>query len=187
MTKLKILTKMFRAGRSRNVAHEFIENLTFNIPMIDHSSLKVTFYFTWILTFLKYFFFLQCPLEHFLIQSAFASQKTIRWIFFFSFFFFFFSFENTVGESSPQNGSTCRLNLVLIVIVPLAIFILAIVVVFGISCSRRHQGHKNQGKFLASFAYLCIFLSFFFFFFFSKYDEPMKYRSTNWKSFPCLV
>ena len=132
--------------------------------MIDHSSLKVTFYFTWILIFLKYFFFfLQCPLEHFVIQSAFASQKTIRWKFFF-FFLFFFSFENTVGESSPQNGSTCGLNLVLIVIVPLAIFILAIVVVFGISCFRRHQGHKNQGKFLASFAYLCIFLSFFFFF-----------------------
>ena len=81
-------------------------------------------------------------------------------------YFFFFSrlgttFENTVRESSPQNGSTRGLNLVLIVIVLLAIFILAIVVVFGISCFRRHQGHKNQGKFLASFAYL---LTFFFFF-----------------------
>ena len=64
----------------------------------------------------------------------------------------------------------------LIAIVPLAIFILAIVVVFGISCFRRQQGHKNQGKFLASFAYLCIFLSFFFFFFFEIWwaDEISK-------------
>ena len=44
----------------------------------------------------------------------------------------------------------------LIVVVLLAIFILAIAVVFGISFFRRHQGHKNQGKFLASFPYLLI-------------------------------
>ena len=155
---------MFQAGRSRNVAHEFIENLTFNIPMIDHSSLKVTFYFTWILTFLKYFFFSSSV--HWNIFWFNQPSPLRKQYFSFYFFLFFFSFENAVGESSPQNGSTCRLNLVLIVIVPLAIFILAIVVVFGISCFRRHQGHKNQGKFLASFAYLCIFLSFFFFFFF---------------------
>ena len=68
------------------------------------------------------------------------------------------TFKNTVGESSPQNGSTRGLNLVLIVIVLLAIFILAIAVVFGISFFRRHQGHKNQGKFVALFAYLLIFL-----------------------------
>ena len=154
---------MFRAGRSRNVAHEFIENLTFNIPMIDHSSLKVTFYFTWILTFLKYFFFSPVSIGTFFDSISLRLSENNIFLFL---FFFFFSFENAVGESSPQNGSTCRLNLVLIVIVPLAIFILAIVVVFGISCFRRHQGHKNQGKFLASFAYLCIFLSFFFFFFF---------------------
>ena len=77
---------------------------------------------------------------------------------------FFFSrsgttFKNTVGESSPQNGSTRGLNLVLIVIVLLAIFILAIAVVFGVSFFRRHQGHKNQGKFVALFANLLIFLS----------------------------
>ncbi|XP_066017846.1 uncharacterized protein [Pocillopora verrucosa] len=54
------------------------------------------------------------------------------------------TFKNTVGESSPQNGSTRGLNLVLIVIVLLAIFLLAIAVVFGISFFRRHQGHKNQ-------------------------------------------
>ena len=68
------------------------------------------------------------------------------------------TFKNTVGESSPQNGSTRGLNLVLIVIVLLAIFILAIAVVFGISFFRRHQDHKNQGKFVALFAYLLIFL-----------------------------
>ena len=32
VTKLKILIKMFRAGRSRNVARELTEYLTFNIP-----------------------------------------------------------------------------------------------------------------------------------------------------------
>ena len=68
------------------------------------------------------------------------------------------TFKNTVGESSPQNGSTRGLNLVLIVIVLLTIFILAIAVVFGISFFRRHQGHKNQGKFVALFAYLLTFL-----------------------------
>ena len=70
----------------------------------------------------------------------------------------------------------------LIVIVLLAIFILAIAVVFGISFFRRHQCHKNQGKFLVSFAYFLIF----YLFFFLKYDEPMKYRSTKWKSFLCF-
>ena len=80
-------------------------------------------------------------------------------------------FENTISESSPQNGSTRGLNLVLIVIVLLAIFILAIAIVFGISFFRRNQGHENQGKFLASFAYLITF--------FFKCNEPMKYRSTK--------
>ena len=80
-------------------------------------------------------------------------------------YFSFFSrlgttFENTVSESSPQNGSNRGLNLVLIVIVLLAIFILAIAIVFGVSFFQRHQGHKNQGKFLALFAYLLIFLFF---------------------------
>ena len=51
----------------------------------------------------------------------------------------------------------------LIVVVLLAIFILAIAVVFGISFFRRHQGHKNQGNFLASFPYLLIAFVFFFF------------------------
>ena len=68
------------------------------------------------------------------------------------------TFKNTVGESSPQNGSTRGLNLVLIVIVLLTIFILAIAVVLGISFFRRHQGHKNQGKFVALFAYFLTFL-----------------------------
>ena len=84
-------------------------------------------------------------------------------------FLFFFShsgttFKNTVSESSPQDGSTRGLNLVLIVVALLAIFILAIAVVFGISFFGRHQGHKNQGKFLASFPYLLIaFVCLFFF------------------------
>ena len=115
--------------------------------------------------------------------SASASQKTIRWIFSFFFSRSGTTFENTVRESSPQNGSTRGLNLMLIVIVLLAIFILAIAVVFGISFFRRHQCHKNQGKFLVSFAYFLIF----YLFIFLKYDEPMKYRSTKWKSFLCLV
>ena len=54
-------------------------------------------------------------------------KKPIRKI-----FVFYFFFETVVGESSPQNVSTGTLNLVLIVRVLLAIFILAIAVLFGI-------------------------------------------------------
>nr|XP_058959248.1 uncharacterized protein LOC131786245 [Pocillopora verrucosa] len=54
------------------------------------------------------------------------------------------TFENTVRESSPQNGSTRGPNLMLIVIVLLAIFILAIAVVFGISFFRRHQDQLHD-------------------------------------------
>ena len=94
------------------------------------------------------------------------------------------TFENTVRESSPQNGSTRGLNLMLIVIVLLAIFILAIAVVFGIS----FFGDTKVIRTKASFLYhLPIFLSFIYLFFFLKYDEPMKYRNTKRKSFLCLV
>ena len=72
------------------------------------------------------------------------------------------TFENTVRESSPRNVSTGKLNLMLIVIVLLVIFILATAVVFGILFFRRHQEHKNQGKFPALFTYLLTF-SFYFF------------------------
>ena len=71
-------------------------------------------------------------------------------------FFFFCSgttFETAVGEYSPQNVSTGSFNLVLIVIVLLAIFILEIAVAFGVLFFRRHQGRMNQGKFLALFAF----------------------------------
>ena len=95
--------------------------------------------------------------------------------------FLFFShsgttFKNTVIESSPQDGSTRGLNLVLIVVVLLAIFILAIAVVFGISFFRRHQGHKNQGKFLASFPYLLIAFVFFFFKHWYKTSSSIKWH-----------
>ena len=80
------------------------------------------------------------------------------------------TFENTVSESYPRNVSTGKLNLVLIVIVLVAIFTLAIAVVFGILFFRRHQSHKNQGKFFASFPYSLILMFFFFCFCFSH--EP---------------
>ena len=58
----------------------------------------------------------------------------------------------------------------LIVIVFLVIFIVAIAFVFGIMFYRRHQSHKNQGKFLASFA------SIFFFFFNDTMIEILKHE-----------
>ena len=124
--------------------------------MIDPSLLKTTLYFSWLwINLYLPFFSFKCPLETYSVQSALASQKTNSKI------FFFFScsrttFENTVGESPPQNVSCGKSNLVLIVIVPLVTFILEIAVVFGIMYFRRHQGHKDQGKFPASFFFLFI-------------------------------
>ena len=157
--------------------------------MIDHNSLKATFWLlllviTWLLTyFSEPFFFVSVHWNLFRFNQP-QPQPLRKQL---DEYFPFFSrsgttFENTVRESSPQNGSTRGLNLMLIVIVLLAIFILAIAVVFGISFFRRHQCHKNQGKFLVSFAYILIF----YLFIFLKYDEPMKYRSTKWKSFLCF-
>ena len=121
--------------------------------LIDHSSLKATFWLlllviTWLLTyFSEPFFFVSVHWNLFRFNEPQPLRKQLDE------YFPFFSrsgttFENTVRESSPQNGSTRGLNLMLIVIVLLAIFILAIAVVFGISFFRRHQSHKNQGKFL---------------------------------------
>ena len=88
----------------------------------------------------------------------------------------------------------------LIIIVLLAIFLLAIAVVLGILFFRRHQSRKNQGKFLASFAYLHIisyihthiyiyiyiyiyththihiYFFFFFFFFFNMMSRISKHK-----------
>ena len=116
------------------------------------------------------------------------------------YFSFFFcsplgtTFENAVSESSPRKVSTGKLNLMLIIIVLLAIFLLAIAVVLGILSFRRHQSRKNQGKFLASFAYLhiisyihthiyiyiyiyiYIIFFFFFFFFFNMMSRISKHK-----------
>ena len=117
---------------------------------------KITLYFTWLLRYLY------PPLFRFSVHYnlfRFNQPSFLRKPFRLIFFFLSCSgttFENTVDESSPQNVSTGKLNLLLIVIVLLTLFIVAISVVFGILFFRWHQSHKNQGKFLASFIYLLI-------------------------------
>ena len=151
----KILIKMIRAGRSRNVREKHILfHLVINVP------LSAFFLFRFSVHLNLYGFNQPSPLKKSLtniyIYFVFSRSGT--------------TFENTVSESYPRNVSTGKLNLVLIVIVLVAIFTLAIAVVFGILFFRRHQSHKNQGKFFASFPYSLILMFFFFCLFFS--DEP---------------
>ena len=135
--------------------------------------MKSIFYFAWLLTYLYlpfsfvlFRFSVHLNLYGFNQPSPLKKGLTNIYLYFFS--RSGTTFENTINESYPRNASTGKLNLVLIVIVLVAIFILAIAVVFGILFFRRHQSHKNQGKFFASFPYSLILM--FFFFFFS--DEP---------------
>ena len=136
--------------------------------------MKSIFYFAWLLTYLYlpfsfvlFRFSVHLNLYGFNQPSPLKKGLTNIYLYFFS--RSGTTFENTINESYPRNASTGKLNMVLIVIVLVAIFILAIAVLFGILFFRRHQSHKNQGKFFASFPYSLI-LMFFFFFFFS--DEP---------------
>ena len=147
----KILIKMIRAGRSRNVREKHILfHLVINVP------LSAFFLFRFSVHLNLYGFNQPSPLKKSLtniyIYFVFSRSGT--------------TFENTVSESYPRNVSTGKLNLVLIVIVLVAIFTLAIAVVFGILFFRRHQSHKNQGKFFASFPYSLILMFFFLVFFF---------------------
>ena len=134
--------------------------------------MKSIFYFTWLLTYLYLpFSFLLFRFSVHLNLYGFNQlsplKKSLTNIYIYIFFFVFSrsgtTFENTVSESYPRNVSTGKLNLVLIVIVLVAIFTLAIAVVFGILFFRRRQSHKNQGKFFASFPYSLILIFFLFF------------------------
>ena len=154
--------------------------------------MKSIFYFTWLLTYLylPFSFFLfrfSVHLNLYGFNQLSPLKKSLTNIYIYIYIFFFSrsgtTFENTVSESYPRNVSTGKLNLVLIVIVLVAIFTLAIAVVFGILFFRRHQSHKNQGKFFASFPYSLILIFFFCFCFFWW----AEYRSTKWKLFPCLA
>ena len=130
--------------------------------------MKSIFYFAWLLTYLYlpfsfvlFRFSVHLNLYGFNQPSPLKKGLTNIYLYFFS--RSGTTFENTINESYPRNASTGKLNLVLIVIVLVAIFILAIAVVFGILFFRRHQSHKNQGKFfciISLFAYSYVFFFF---------------------------